>query len=182
MQLVETRPDRERWYRIAPEAPYTPHIGALVDMLAYTRLMTVEAVRGLSVEELDAVPPGFTNSIGMLLAHIAATDRIYQSLSFEGVDPIHEDRPEYRPYLGAMTFGELGERVRGRSLQDLLDQLAEVRAVTLAELARRDDDWLASPAPNSRMNQHWAWFHVMEDEVSHRGQMRVLRKALTARG
>jgi uncharacterized damage-inducible protein DinB len=28
------------------------------------------------------------------------------------------------------------------------------------------------------MNQHWAWFHVMEDEVSHRGQMRLIRKAL----
>ncbi|WP_156123379.1 DUF664 domain-containing protein [Deinococcus radiopugnans] len=26
------------------------------------------------------------------------------------------------------------------------------------------------------MNQHWAWFHVMEDEVSHRGQIRILRK------
>ncbi|MFC5848097.1 hypothetical protein [Deinococcus petrolearius] len=24
---------------------------------------------------------------------------------------------------------------------------------------------------------HWAWFHVMEDEVSHRGQIRLIRRA-----
>jgi len=32
----------------------------------------------------------------------------------------------------------------------------------------------AAPA----MNAHWAWFHVAEDEISHRGQMRWLRKRL----
>ena len=32
------------------------------------------------------------------------------------------------------------------------------------------------PAPCDDMNQHCAWFHVMEDEVSHRGQIRLLRK------
>ena len=31
--------------------------------------------------------------------------------------------------------------------------------------------------PDFLPNQHWAWFHVMEDEVSHRGQIRVIRKA-----
>ena len=176
--MLESRPEWSDWYQVRPLPGFTPEVGKLVDMLAYARLMTVEAVRGLSVEELDSVPPGFSNSIGMLLAHIAATDRIYQYLSFEGVDPIQDDVSEYRPFVGAMTFGAQGERVQSRSLEELLSQLAEVRAVTLAELARRDDAWLASTTPNAHMNQHWAWFHVMEDEVSHRGQMRVLRKAL----
>ena len=25
------------------------------------------------------------------------------------------------------------------------------------------------------MNAHWAWFHVVEEEINHRGQMRLLR-------
>ena len=115
----------------------------------------------------------------MLLAHIAATDRIYQAASFEGRDAF--EAPDYAPYVGAMTFGWKGEKVQGRSLESLLTELEETRAQTLSQLAQRDDDWLTSAltAPGfGDMNHHWAWFHVMEDEVSHRGQIRILRKAL----
>jgi hypothetical protein len=28
------------------------------------------------------------------------------------------------------------------------------------------------------MNAHWAWFHVAEDEINHRGQIRWLRSRL----
>jgi len=31
------------------------------------------------------------------------------------------------------------------------------------------------------MNAHWAWFHVAEDEISHRGQIHWLRKRLPGR-
>ena len=46
-------------------------------------------------------------------------------------------------------------------------------------LAARDDAWLERPpraAP--AMNAHFAWFHVAEDEISHRGQIRWLRGRL----
>jgi hypothetical protein len=49
----------------------------------------------------------------------------------------------------------------------------------LAGLAARDDEWLEQPlraAP--AMNAHWAWFHVAEDEINHRGQIRWLRARL----
>ncbi|WP_420595686.1 DinB family protein [Deinococcus sp.] len=176
-----TYEDEQRICRIEPQPPYTPGIGALVEMMAYARFTTLQAVEGLSVDELDAIPDNFTNSIGMLLAHIAATDKIYQYLSFEGLDPMEPLLPEYAPYVGAMTFGEQGEKVQGRTLEELLAELDAVRAVTLAEFARKDDAWLASrfTVPYfDYANHHWAWFHVMEDEVSHRGQMRLIRKAL----
>ena len=45
--------------------------------------------------------------------------------------------------------------------------------------ATRDDDWLEAPlAALPRMNAHWAWFHVAEDEINHRGQIRWLRARL----
>ncbi|WP_407568692.1 DinB family protein [Deinococcus altitudinis] len=171
--------DAQKPYFIRALPPYSPHIGALVQMMAYARLTTVQAVEGMNGAELDAVPPGFSNSVGMLLAHIAATDRLYQAASFEGRDIY--DAPEYAPHLGAMTFGHSGEPVRGRTLEHLLSELENVRAHTLSQLARRDDAWLAAAAqvPGfADMNQHWAWFHVMEDEVSHRGQIRILRRAI----
>ena len=173
--------DTDRLYFIDAQPPYSPHIGALVQMMAYARSTTLQAVESMSVAELDATAPGFSNSAGMLLAHIAATDRLYQLASFENRDPF--EAPDYAPYQGAMTFGWKGEKVQGRSLESLLTELEETRAQTLSQLAQRDDDWLASAltAPGfGDMNQHWAWFHVMEDEVSHRGQIRILRKALGA--
>ncbi|WP_310582103.1 DUF664 domain-containing protein [Deinococcus sp.] len=171
--------DADRWRRIEPQPEYSPHIGALVQMMAYARMTTLKAVEGMGVAELDATAPGFSNSVGMLLAHMAATDRIYQAASFENRDPF--ETPEYVPYQGAMTFGWKGGKVQGRTLVSLLTELAEIRAHTLSQLSQRDDDWLASAltAPGFEdVNQHWAWFHVMEDELSHWGQIRILRKAL----
>ncbi|MFC4453009.1 DinB family protein [Deinococcus sonorensis] len=165
--------------RLGPRPGFTPQISVLVGMMHYARLTTREAVEGLSVQELDALPPGFSNSIGMLLAHMAATDRLYQAASFEGRSCFEAD--DYAPYVGAMTFGWKGEPVRGRTLDDLLAELDATRAETLRQLAEHDDDWLTTllTAPGfDDMNQHWAWFHVMEDELSHRGQIRILRKAL----
>ncbi len=173
--------DPDRLYRILPQPPFTPQIGALVEMMNYARSTTLQAVRDLSVDELDAVPPGFSNSIGMLLAHVAATDRLYQTASFEGVDPYETE--VYAPFVGAMSFGKDGARVQGRTLEELLAQLAEVREETLRQFAARDDAWLQEVMTawdDFRPNQHWAWFHVMEDEVSHRGQIRVIRNALRA--
>jgi uncharacterized damage-inducible protein DinB len=171
--------DDQRWTRIEPQPEYTPGIGVLVEMMNYARMTTLQAVKDMSMAELDDIPPGFSNSIGMLLAHVAATDRLYQAVSFEDRDPF--EAPDYAPYQGAMTFGWKGEKVQGRTLEDLLHELNETRAATLAQLAKLDDAWLASriKAPGFEdMNQHWAWFHVMEDEVSHRGQIRLIRKAL----
>lgn len=171
--------DAEKPYFIRALPPYSPQIGALVQMMAYARLTTLQAVEEISQAELDTVPTGFSNSVGMLLAHIVAVDRLYQIASFQGINPYAGD--EFVPYLGAMTFGARGPKVEGRTLTELLTDLESTRAVTLHEFSQRDDAWLDSIMgawPHFQPNHHWAWFHVMEDEVSHRGQIRVIRKAI----
>jgi hypothetical protein len=57
--------------------------------------------------------------------------------------------------------------------------LTSVRRATLEAMAAHDDAWLersVSAAP--KINVHWAWFHVAEDEINHRGQIRWLRRRL----
>jgi DNA-binding XRE family transcriptional regulator len=48
-----------------------------------------------------------------------------------------------------------------------------VREKTLEQLSKRNDDWLhetASFFSNGKlMNNYFKWFHVLEDEISHRG-------------
>ena len=72
--------------------------------------------------------------------------------------------------------GSRGRRaLRGR-LDLYLDELRSVRHLTLEGLAARDDAWLErSVGPAPKINMHWAWFHVAEDEINHRGQIRWLR-------
>ena len=62
--------------------------------------------------------------------------------------------------------------------------LDEVRTQTLRELAQRDDAWLDEESPfwsGLPANNYFKWFHVFEDELNHRGQMRWLRQRLPAR-
>ena len=80
----------------------------------------------------------------------------------------------------ALTLGAEGRRLlRDQPLEHYVQELSNVRRLTLEALAARGDEWLertlvAAPA----MNAHWAWFHVAEDEISHRGQIRWLRARL----
>ena len=163
--------------RIAPLPGYAPTIGRLVGMLTYTRRTLLAAVDGLSREELDHLHDAGSNSIGALLAHAAAVERWYQVLTFEGRTP---SASEEATWSAALDLGEEGRRqLRGRELPSYVAELARTREVTLAALAERDDVWLEGPlAAAPEMNAHWAWFHVAEDEISHRGQIRWLRARL----
>ena len=163
--------------RIVPLPGYTPGIGTLLCMLTYTRETTLLAVAGLSRAELSHHHDDASNSIGELLAHAVAVERIYQVLTFEARPLSAEEEATWSPAL------ELGSAGRSQfqecSLEEHLDVLADVRRATLVALASSDDAWLDRPlqaAPD--LNAHWAWFHVAEDEINHRGQIRWLRARL----
>jgi hypothetical protein len=54
----------------------------------------------------------------------------------------------------------------------------QVRAKTLAELGRRDDQWLeeqTSFGNGQRVNNYLKWFHVIGHEINHTGQIQWLR-------
>jgi len=162
---------------ITPLPGFAPTIGRLVGMLAYARQTLLEAVEGLSRGELDHLHDATSNTIGALLGHAAAVEWWYQILTFEERKP---SASEEAPWLAALDLGDEGRRqIRGRELQSYVDELARAREITLAALAKRDDTWLEAPlAAAPEMNAHWAWFHVAEDEISHRGQIRWLRARL----
>jgi uncharacterized damage-inducible protein DinB len=148
-------------------------------MLSYARETTLAAVEGLGVAELDHLHDDSSNSIGALLAHLAVSERGYQCLTFDDRAPTANEKAAWEP---ALTLGPEARRLlRDKSLEHYLQSLSDVRRVTLAGLAARDDVWLerslnAAPA----MNAHWAWFHIAEHEINHRGQIRWLRARLDA--
>jgi uncharacterized damage-inducible protein DinB len=160
--------------RIESLPGFSPLIGRLVSMLTLVRRETLVVVADLSMEQLDHLHDANSNSIGALLAHMAAAERVYQVVTFEERDPT----PDEKAQIGdALSLGADGRRtLRGKTLDYYIDELATVRRITLATFAARDDVWLErSLAHVPEMNAHWAWFHVMEDEIGHRGQIRWLR-------
>jgi uncharacterized damage-inducible protein DinB len=156
---------------------YAPAIGHVVGMLSFARHMTLAAVEGLNVTELDHLHDELSNSIGALLAHLAVVERAYQRLVFDERRATPEEMASWEP---AMTLGAEGRRrLRGKPLEEYLKELDDVRRLTLAGLAARDDGWLErSLAAAPAMNAHFAWFHVVQHEVNHRGQIRWLRARL----
>lgn len=143
-------------------------------MLTYARATTLAAVDGLTTAALDHLHDPESNSIGALLAHIAAVERSYQILTF---DERMLSAAENEQSAAALSLGAMGRRtIRGLPLDHYVAELAAVREVTLATLAQRDDTWLDSVVKVApRINAHWGWFHVAEDEINHRGQIRWLR-------
>ncbi len=146
-------------------------------MLTYARSTTLAAVAGLTTAQLDHLHDPASNSIGALLAHMGSVERSYQILTFEERLPSPEENARS---AAALTLGADGRRVlRGRPLDHYIDELGAIRRRTLELLAERDDAWLDAAVPVAPgINAHWAWFHVAEDEINHRGQIRWLRARL----
>ena len=163
--------------RIEATEGYSPTIARLVGMMTYARSTTLAAVDGLTMAQLDHLQDADSNSIGALLAHIATVERSYQILTFEDrlLSPEENERWAVALKLGAPARAS----ARGQPLAYYLDELSAIREATLKAFAERDDAWLErSVMPAPRINAHWAWFHVMEDEINHRGQIRWLRARL----
>ncbi|MFB5189203.1 DinB family protein [Alicyclobacillus fastidiosus] len=159
---------------------FSTQLGHLVSMMNCTRRKTVELVCGLSVEELDYVHDEQSNSIGSLLFHLAAIETAQQIWSFQNRELTASEVQQWGAGL------QLGMRARteihGNSAQMYLDCLNEVRSKTIAAFHQCDDAWLNETVSGRQENQYYRWFHVMEDEISHRGQMKWLLSRVLQRG
>lgn len=165
-------------FLIEDVAGFTPQIGRLVGMMNYVRTTTLHAVRGMTQAQLDYVQDSEGNSIGALLAHIAAVEFAYQVITFERRELNDEENARWIP---ALDLGEAARReIKERPLEHYTRVLEEVRARTLGEFANRTDEWLYEQSKwgPGVANNYFMWFHVFEDELSHRGQIRWLRKRI----
>jgi uncharacterized damage-inducible protein DinB len=166
---------------IGPTPGYSPGIGRLIAMMGFARWTTLRAAADLTMAQLDHLQDASSNSIGALLAHIAAVEVAYQRITFEGRGlslPAYDDE-----WISALQLGDRArEAIRGKPIEHYTSGLEQVRAFTLSELARHDDRWLDETTVwNGRQaNNYFKWFHVFEDELNHRGQIRWLRQRLPA--
>ncbi|TDL32691.1 DUF664 domain-containing protein [Jeotgalibacillus sp. S-D1] len=168
---------KDKRFIVEQKEGYTPEIGRLLSMMDYVRLTTLEEVADLTAVELDYRVEGSGNSIGCLLYHMACVEEVYQIMTFDNRHPTDEELQKLESGLG---LGEKAhEKIYGKEIEFYKEQLSLVRERTLERFKHKEDAWLdeVSPfGPNHFANNYFRWFHVYEDELNHRGQIRLIRK------
>lgn len=160
---------------------YSNELSILVSMMDWMRATILRGVQNINQKELDFLLDGDSNTIGAMLMHLAGTERYYQIDTFKGI-------PKKELSFGvsdemwdaASSLGDKGRAAfKGKSPSFYLDKLAEVREYSLKELKNRDDTWLYDSTPffgNQPTNNYCKWFHVVEHESNHNGQIRIIKK------
>jgi uncharacterized damage-inducible protein DinB len=166
---------------VGPKPGFTPEIGTLTSMLAFTRKQVLANVKGMSQQDLDFLLDAKANTIGALLLHLAATETYYGMNTFGGMkwDSWSEDIK--KKWDIPMNLGEPARKaIKGNSLDYYLNILHETREKNLAEFRKRDDKWLAvvETDGDSKVNNYAKWFHVAEHESNHDGQIKFLKSRL----
>jgi len=168
--------ERDTTDLIGPIKGFSPQMGTLVTMLNNLSTRVESVVEGLSQQEIDHVLDEKANSIGALIMHLAATEVIYQAYTFEDRGFNEEEEKKWN---AAMDLGQAArDSIKGKDVQYYLDEWKKVRKKTIEGLKQRDDAWLAEVAPGADINNHFSWFHVMEHQSSHLGQILLLRKRI----
>ncbi|MGE8205673.1 DinB family protein [Heyndrickxia sp. NPDC080065] len=171
--------DRTTLFLIDQKEGLSLEFSKLVSMMNYTRVRTLEEVENLTVEELDFLYDEEANSIGMLLAHMTAVEKAYQIETFKNREVTDEEIDNLNPAL------ELGSRARkeikGNTIDFYLNELIEVRNKTIETFKTLPDTWLLKQTTfwfDQPANNYFKWFHVFEDELNHRGQIRIIKKMM----
>ncbi|NER18350.1 DinB family protein [Spongiivirga citrea] len=161
-------------YEIKSIEGYSPNIGVLITMLDDLKERVTSSVRDLNQEQTDFLLDDNANRIGAMIYHLAATEKYYQLYTFEGRQFNAEEQKTWGLALGLGESGRDSKLLKGKPIKYYLDIWDDVRADTKKMLKTKDDAWLNTKA--SRMNYHWAWYHVMEHQANHMGQIRLIQK------
>lgn len=159
---------------IKPVKGYSTQIGNIVSMLEDLKGRVTNSVVHLNETETDFLLDKDANRIGALILHLAATEKYYQVYTFENRGFDREEKKMWDLALG------LGEKARtsivGQPIDEYLKIWDDVRKESLRLLKTKDDKWFNSKVKGSSMNNHWAWYHVMEHQANHMGQIRLIIK------
>jgi uncharacterized damage-inducible protein DinB len=169
---------------LGPRPGYAPQVGTFVSMLTWMREANgvLAATKGLTPSDLDYLFDKNANTIGALMLHLAATEVYYGLNTFDGLKWDSWSDAIKQKWDPAMNLGDAGRKaIKGHDRDYYVNILHEVREKTLAEFAKRDDQWLMAQMKDpdwGPVNNLCKWFHVCEHEAHHSGQIAMLRKRL----
>jgi hypothetical protein len=162
-------------YEIKPEKGYTPQIGIMVDMLEDLKDRITVITGDLDQAETDYLFDDKANSIGAIIMHLVATEAYAQVETLEERVWTDEEREFW--IIAAGLGAESRDKLKGKPIKYYLDLWDQVRKKTLEGFKAKDDVWFAANIDES-MNNHWAWFHILEHQANHMGQIALVKNRL----
>jgi len=164
---------------VGPKKGFTPEIGTLTSMMAFTRFQVLDSAKGLSTEQLDFLLDAKANRIGALLMHLAAVETFFQLNTFDGIKwGTWPDSTKQKWDVAGGLDEPARKAIKGNNLDYYLNLLKETREKTLAEFRKRDDKWLMAVDNDwgwGPTNNYCKWFHVAEHESNHNGQIKLIK-------
>lgn len=161
---------------IEPPKGYSHDIGNMVAMLDDIKGRIYRLTSSMNQEQVDFLLDDKANRIGAMILHLAATEAFYQVYTFENRE--FNESEEANWMKGLMLGEDAREEYKGKPISYYFEIWDEVREQTKALLKEKDDKWFTSKAAGTEMNNYWAWFHVMEHQSNHMGQIALLRSRL----
>lgn len=146
---------------------YYTQIGVMVYMLENLKDDIISSTRGLNSLETDFQFDKKANSIGAIILHVAAVEATYQRYSF-GEDMLNAyDKEEQELLERSLDLNKTKEILKDKPAKYYLTMYKKVRKNTLKEFQKIKDDWWTK-------KRHWSWFHVMEHQAYHLGQIELI--------
>lgn len=162
---------------IEPKEGYSPQIGVLISMLEDLKARVTNNVQNLNLEETDFLMDEEANRIGALILHLAATEKLYQVLTFENRGFNSDEKKA--GFQKALKLGKPARKeFKDKPISYYLQIWDDVRRETLELLKTKNDEWLNLKMGESSMNNFYAWYHVMEHQANHMGQIALIVKRL----
>ncbi len=163
---------------ITPHPASHPELGRWLWALQDTRRRTLDAIEGVTQEELDWTPPGLKNGIGTLLYHTALIETDYLCMDILGLDDYLPDLEALLPWPDRDESGELVV-VTGVSLDQHLARLETVRRRFLERVSTLTAEQMDTPRTfpdwGYAISPAWTLHHLMQHEAEHRGEINGLR-------
>lgn len=150
----------------------------VVGMLIDVRLTTWQTVQHLRVEELDWQYKAGWNTIGALLSHITALEHYFRIEYVEHRKLTEAENQQWEPALDMGKY--LPQLITGQPIDTYQASLTASRQllfealknVTFEDFTKQIEGYDA----DTGCNLAWVLFHMIEDEIYHRGQISMIRK------
>lgn len=162
---------------------YTPHISIMISMMDWMRGVVMNQVDGMSMKDLDYLHDENSNTVGAMLLHLAATEKYYQLNTLDNMEWDSWSDKVKAEWDTPMELGERGRQIiKGHPLSYYQDKLNAVRDRTKEELKKKDDNWIFYTDEDwfwGPTNNYCKWFHVVEHESNHNGQIKYVGSRAT---
>lgn len=153
----------------------SPRISKWYAQMYEIRQWLLHMIGDLSTEEIDFTPNKRTvESIGTLLIHIAGVE---WSWIFEDIDGLEMDFEKFKHGFALRSNVNI-QQIKGNTIQFYITLLNEVREQVYQRLQSMTDADLEKTVEegDKKFSIDWIFFHLVEHEAMHVGQISLLKR------